>query len=377
MNPNLLIDQHKESIFSTYKDLHDLAEPSWKEKMTSAYIAKRLGNAGFVVQTFPHHYGLIAEIPGSSKEVVAIRADLDALVQEVDGELKAHHSCGHDAHCTMVLHAALAIASSGIKPNRTIRFIFQPAEETGKGALQMIEDGALEGVRYLFGIHVRPDFEVPYQKAAPVIMHGSAATIKGTIKGQQAHAARPQDGINAIEVAALLITKMKRIELNTEVSHSIKMTQLRVENEASNVIPETADFTIDLRSQTDEVMAELEEQFNNIAHAVMVESGAEINYQIDFFVPAATKDQEAINIVKQAIVNTLSENNLISECISHGGEDFHFYAKQAPGITATMVGLGCGMKYGLHHPKMTFQNDALIYGTKILIHAILISMNEN
>lgn len=74
---------------------------------------------------------------------------MDALVQEVDGVVTANHSCGHDPHSTIVLYLALAIASSGIRTKLTLRFIFQPAEEKGEGALQMINDGAFESVTYL------------------------------------------------------------------------------------------------------------------------------------------------------------------------------------------------------------------------------------
>jgi amidohydrolase len=135
MNPIEYIDRHQESLLKTYHDLHSLAEPSWQEEKTSRYILECLKKAGLTVKTFHSHYGIVAEIPGQSNQVVALRADMDAIVQEVGGMVKPNHSCGHDAHSTMVLYAALAIASSGIRPKRTLRFLFQPAEETGEGAL--------------------------------------------------------------------------------------------------------------------------------------------------------------------------------------------------------------------------------------------------
>ena len=141
---NHYLHQQREPILQTYRDLHDLAEPSWKEEKTSFYLQERLQQAGFAVQRFAGHYGLVAEIPGATADVVALRADMDALVQEVDGVVKPNHSCGHDAHSTMVLHTALALAACQIRPHKTIRFIFQPAEEKGEGALQMIRDGAAD-----------------------------------------------------------------------------------------------------------------------------------------------------------------------------------------------------------------------------------------
>lgn len=376
MNPISFIDQNIELILKTYHNLHSLAEPSWQEKKTSYYLQECLKNAGIKVQTFDHHFGIIAEIPGQSNKVVALRADMDALVQEVDGAVKPNHSCGHDAHSTMVLFAALAISYSGIKPEHTIRFIFQPAEEKGEGALQMMSDGALDKVTYLFGVHLRPDKEVPYLKASPVIVHSSAGTIKGTIKGLQAHASRPKDGINAIEAAALLVQKLQKIHLQTDSSYSIKMTKLQTENEASNVIPETAHFSIDARAQTNETMNELKLNTQEAIQQVMEKTGVNIIWSMDEFVPAATLHENAIKLAEAAISTVLGEENVFPTCISYGGEDFHFYTSKNPTISATMIGLGCDLSPGLHHPQMKFNLEALIYGAKILTQTILLASEE-
>ncbi|WP_028402034.1 amidohydrolase [Ectobacillus panaciterrae] len=376
MNPIQYIDQQHELLLKTYHDLHSLAEPSWQEEKTSRYILECLKKAGLTVKTFDSHYGIIAEIPGRSNQVVALRADMDALVQEVDGVVKANHSCGHDAHSTMVLYAALAIAYSGAQPKHTLRFLFQPAEEKGEGALQMINDGALENVSYLFGVHVRPSAEVPYMKASPVIIHGSAGTIRGTIKGIQAHASRPQDGINAIEAAALLVQKLQQIHLQTETPYSIKMTQLQTTNKASNVIPETAVFAIDARAQTNEVMDELTRLTKEAIEQTMEQTEASIFWSMEEFVPAATLHETAIKLAETAIGAIIGTENVVPVCVSQGGEDFHFYTAKHPDIAATMIGLGCDLMPGLHHPHMKFNLEALIYGAKILTNTMLLAAEE-
>ncbi|WP_318502505.1 amidohydrolase [Bacillus sp. T3] len=377
MDPLQYIDQHKEALLNTFHELHALAEPSWEEKKTSAYIENLLRKAGLNVKTFNQHYGIIAEIPGLTQHVVALRADLDALLQEVNGVVKANHSCGHDAHSTMVLYTALSIAASGFVPKQTLRFIFQPAEEKGEGALQMIKEGALNNVFSLFGIHLRPIFEIPPMKASPVIVHGSAGTVKGTIQGIQAHASRPQDGINAIEVAAMLVEKLRNVSLETDVPYSIKMTQLQVANEASNIIPGLADFSLDLRAQTNEVMDELQKKLTQIVSEVSTLSGAKINWKLADLVPAAIQNETAKKIATQAIVDILGKENIIPVCTSNGGEDFHFYTAKSKGLKATMIGLGCGLSPGLHHPEMTFHLDALLYGTKILTKTILLASEQS
>ena len=376
MNPIEYIDQHREELLKTYHDLHAIAEPSWHEEKTSHYILNCLKNAGIKTKTFQNHFGIVAEIPGQTNEVVALRADMDALLQEVDGVIKGNHSCGHDAHSTMGLFTALAIASSGIKPKNTIRFIFQPAEEKGEGALQMMKEGVLENVSYLFGVHVRPKVEVSFNHASTVIVHGSAATISGKIKGLQAHASHPEAGINAIEAAALLVGKFKQMKIQTEVPYSIKMTQLHTENESTNIIPETAFFGVDVRAQTNEVMDILLSLTKEKVDQVMEETGAKISWTVEEHVPAAILNKEAMEITELAIATILGKENVVPKCISQGGEDFHFYTANTPGLAATMVGLGCDLAPGLHHPQMKFNLEALIYGAKILTETILLASNK-
>ena len=376
MNPLDFIEQHTDDLLTTYHNLHGLAEPSWEEMKTSSYIAQRLQAAGFHVKKYSEHYGLIAELPGASHQVVALRADMDALVQEVNGEVRPNHSCGHDGHSTMVLYSALALAESSLKPKHTLRFIFQPAEEKGEGALKMMEDGALENVSLLFGTHLRPVSELPYKKASPVIIHGSAGTIRGTIKGRQAHAARPNEGINVIEAAALLVQNLKDIHLSTEVPYSIKMTQLKTESDATNVIPETAHFALDVRAQSNDVMAELEQEAKQAIELAAERTGAIITWSMEEFVPAAAINKKAMKMAEKAIGEILGKENVAPNCISQGAEDFHFYTAKNPGLAATMIGLGCGLTPGLHHPEMKFNLDALIYGTKILTQTMLTALQE-
>lgn len=366
----MFIDQEREHILQTYKELHLLAEPSWKEEKTSKYIKMKLEASAISTQTFPGHYGLVAEIPGKKEEVIALRADMDALVQEVDGMVRANHSCGHDAHSTMVLFAALALAKIKTPFTHTVRFIFQPAEEKAEGALKMMEEDALENVKFLGGIHVRPSFEVPFGKASPVIVHGSTVSIKGTIRGVQAHAARPEEGNNPLEAAALLIQTIRQIRLKDEYPYSIKITELNG-GEASNLIPESARFTFDLRAETNKTMEKLIKQSKHTIKKIAELTETVIDFRLEEYSPAAIKNNEAIKLAERAIISIFNEDNMQPICKSPGAEDFHFYTLKNPDIAATMIGLGCDLTPGLHHPNMSFNQEALIYGAKILVKLIV------
>ncbi|WP_286163027.1 amidohydrolase [Bacillus sp. es.034] len=322
----------------------------------------------FKIKKFDGHYGFLAEVEGNKTEVIALRADMDALLQEVNGVVKANHSCGHDAHSTMVLYAALAISKMNL--NHTIRFIFQPAEEKAAGALKMMEENVLKNVKFLGGIHLRPEVEVPYYKAAPVIVHSSTAALKGTIKGVPSHAARPEQGNNPLESASLLIQAIGQIRLDVRDRYSIKITELHG-GESSNSIPEHTHFTFDVRAESNATMTALLEKAEQVVEGIQLGTGTTIRYSVEEYLPAAVKDHQAIEIAHEAICSVLGEKNTISECISPGAEDFHFYSIKNPGLSSTMIGLGCGLTPGLHHPAMRFNLESLVYGTKILIQMIV------
>ncbi|GKV64020.1 MULTISPECIES: amidohydrolase [unclassified Sporosarcina] len=368
--PIQFITDCKEQILQTYRELHELAEPSWEEQRTSRYLQEKLSSAGLQVTSFAGHHGFIAEIPGEKEGVIALRADMDALVQEVNGEIIANHSCGHDGHSTMALYTALALKNSDMQLSHTIRFIFQPAEELAEGALQMMEEGALNDVLFLGGVHVRPHTEVPFGQAAPVILHGSSSTIKGVITGTPAHAARPEEGNNPIEAASMLIQSLQRIRLTGGKKFSIKMTELH-SGETSNSVPASARFTLDIRAEANETMEALLEKAVHLLKSTAALTETKIDYETAGYSPAAIENAAAVRIARQAIRSVLGEENTAGPCISQGAEDFHFYTWKTPHIAATMIGLGCDLKPGLHHPQMSFNTDALIYGTKILTEMII------
>src|SRR5699024_1161812 len=140
---------------NVFTHLHANPEISWEEEETTLYIKDLLSSYRCKITTFDDITGLIVEI-GNGKPVIALRADIDALWQEVDGEFKANHSCGHDAHMTIAIGTFLSIVNNETLPKGTFRFIFQPAEEKGTGALTLANKGLVDDVDYLYGMHLRP-----------------------------------------------------------------------------------------------------------------------------------------------------------------------------------------------------------------------------
>ncbi|EJL43615.1 amidohydrolase AmhX [Brevibacillus agri] len=373
------IKQLQPAIFSLYEHLHRHPEVSWQEVETTAYIARFLQERHCRVTTFDDVTGVVAEwgdlTPGGL--TVGVRADMDALWQEVNGVFQANHSCGHDAHMTMVLGVLMVLQAQNIQLPGRLKLIFQPAEESGNGALAMVKKQVVDDIDYLYGVHLRPVQEIPRGTAASAIMHGAAGTIFGQIKGDDAHGARPHLGVNAIEVAAAIVEQLKGIHLDPLVPYSVKMTQLSAGSKSSNIIPGSAQFHLDLRAQTNLVIDALFSRVEHILQHVAQLYEVDLSYDITERVYAAEVHEEARQIMAEAIVQTLGADRLEAPIQTPGAEDFHYYTKERPHLRATMLGLGCGLAPGLHHPQMTFDKEALLDGIEILARTVLTTFERH
>lgn len=358
-----------------FTHLHANPEISWQEVETTAYIAQLLKDEGLEPHTFDNMTGLYVDI-GKGVPKVGFRTDMDALWQEVGGTFQANHSCGHDGHMTIALGVALLLNEQKDRLSGAVRIIFQPAEEKGQGAKAVIQQGVTAPLEYLFGTHVRPLVEIPDGVHTPALYHGAAKMFTGTITGIEAHGARPEQGINAIEVAAALIDAMKRHWISPTQSASIKMTQLQAGGSSANIIPGSATFSIDARAQTNETMEALTNGFHKAVTAVETLYGARIETTCAAQIVAAQVHDEAKAIMKQAIIETVGEQYCAGDVVTPGGEDFHYYAYEQPHLKTTMLGLGCGVTPGLHHPLMTFNKERLHVGAEIIMKALLLTLQK-
>jgi amidohydrolase len=350
--------------------LHDHPEISWEEYGTTNYIKELFEDLPCKVTTFRHTTGLMIEM-GSGKPVIALRADMDALYQEVDGTFQANHSCGHDAHMTMVIGTIFTLLEEGYPNQGTFRFIFQPAEEKGKGALALVEQGIVDDVDFLYGMHVRPHQELRYGQFAPAIQHGAARFIEGKISGSDAHGARPHLNVNAIQIGSELVQHISNIHIDPLIPHSIKMTAFHAGGKSANIIPGSAAFSIDIRAQTNEGMEELMKKLERITENIAALHEVDIDLNTGANVAAAVINEEASEIMREAITECAGEDNLAQVITTTGGDDFHFYTIKRPQIKAAMLAVGCDVKPGLHHPEMTFNHDIIPHAVEILTETLI------
>jgi amidohydrolase len=355
---------------SAYDALHAMPEVALFEVRTSAWLAERLAAGGLSVTTGVGGTGVVAELNGRKPgPVVALRADMDALMHTVNGQDVCVHSCGHDAHSAMVLTAAEELSKTGIHRGK-LRVLFQPAEEKLLGATRMIEAGVLHDVDYLFGIHLRPIQEAKRGQATPALMHGSSYVMEARLEGRTAHGARPHLGINVVDAAAAIVNAVNAINLNPVVPWSAKVTRIQAGGASANVIPDRATLTLDLRVQRNDAMTLLIERVERAVKAAATTVDATAEVSVVGGVPGAEYHPEAIALAREAITSVLGAQGLLDPVVTPGSEDFHNFVKSKPSLKAAYVGLGCDLTPGLHDPGMTFDRSALIKGVNILVYMV-------
>ncbi|WP_156386108.1 amidohydrolase [Arthrobacter sp. Soil764] len=353
-------------LHDIWNHLHQHPEPSMEESATSDYLAGLLTRAGLEPRKFGAFPGFTVDV-GEGVPTIGLRADMDALVQEVDGKPTVVHSCGHDANMAIVAAVMLELAEQAGPMDGAVRAIFQPAEEAGNGAERVAALGVTDGLEYLFGVHLRPQQELPAPCLAPAISHGACLFANGTITGEDHHGARPHLGANAVELAFEVSAGLRRLKIDPQVPSSAKMTMLHAGGSNLNVIPGSGHFGVDMRAQTNEAMDTLRTGLVEVCRSVAAAAGVGIRLDFRDEVPAAVIGPEAEAALASSITATLGSGYLRPRIVTSGSDDFHFYTRRNPALQAAMLAVGANVQPGLHHPEMTFDGDAMERAVAVLL----------
>lgn len=367
------------------RHLHAHPELSGQEYQTAAYVAGVLSSCGLHVEEAIGKTGVIGELKGRGEDqrLLAIRTDMDALpIQELVNLPFASrhpgvmHACGHDIHTTLGLGTAMILSQMADKLPGDVRFLFQPAEEIAQGASWMIQDGAMNGVSHILGVHVFPS--IPAQQVG--IRYGAltaaADDLEIFIQGESGHGARPHEAIDAIWIAAQVITALQQAISRTQNPLRPMVLSLGQISggRAPNVIADQVRMAGTVRSLHPETHAQLPQWIEGIVSNVCQTYGAkyEVNYRRG--VPSVQNDAQLNKLLENAARDALGEEavQLILEP-SLGAEDFALYLEHAPGAMFRL-GIGFGdrpMNHPLHHPKFEADEAAILTGVVTLSYAAL------
>jgi len=369
------VDKHRDQIIATYLTLHGIPEPAWQEYQTSKYVRERLKNAGYHVMESKLGTEVVAHAKAPVSPLVGLRADLDCLIHVIDGSEQYIHSCGHDAHTTMVLCAGELIAQEAPEMAQHVKLIFQPAEEVGEGARKLIEAGAADDLSYLAGIHLRPNNEIGYGLAAASVRHAASLTLTYEIVGKGAHTGRPHLGDNAADGLMMAAAAVNAIKLDPLSCATVNVVSMRTGAASPNIIPDHAQLVVNARLGTNELVEEARLRIDRAVEQGTLAVGTTSRLVHSKVLPAAEPSSEMVKIGEKAIVSVLGEKGLVPTICSSGSEDFHFFS-QLSNLKTTFFGLGANLVPGLHCPDMSFDLEALIHGVKILIAFVWYTVEE-
>lgn len=361
------------------RDLHAHPEFGFEEKRTAAFVAAKLREFGLDdVTEGVGGTGVVGTLKrGSGNRAIALRADMDALriTEQSTAAYRSQnpgfmHACGHDGHTTMLLGAAKLLATEG-GFDGTVRFVFQPAEEWGKGALAMLDDGLMQRFPFdeIFGLHNMPGLPIGHfeTRAGPIM--SAEDNFEIVLKGIGGHAARPHSGNETLVAACALVTNLQTIvsrRLSPADISVVSVTEL-ITDGTRNALPGLARILGDARSFRPEVSAEIERQMRIIAEgtAAAYNVSAEVTYTREF-VPLQN-DAELVDEAFAAAKRVLADVGVAAEPMT-GSEDFARFLDHVPGC---FVFLGNGeASVPLHNSSYDFNDDGLLHGTNF--HAAIV-----
>jgi len=339
MNIRSEIKDIEKNIIDWRRDFHQYPELGFDEHRTSKIIGETLKEMGLAPKMNVGKTGVTADLSFGEGPTIALRADMDALpMQEASGldfsskHDGVMHACGHDGHMAMLLGAAKVLTQNGNSFNGTVRFIFQPAEEGAGGARYMIEDGCLDGVDEIYGIHVwnyQPVGEVGITDG-PVL--AAADMFEINIKGIGGHGAAPQGTVDAVVVSSHLVQALQTIvSRNTNPLESTVVTIGTISGGHNfNIIADEVTLSGTARAYTEENRNLIKTRMAEIIDGVAKTFGAEISFDYEDGYPPTINHTDPVNKVLKAAERVVGEKAGMPY-LSMGGEDFSYYLQKIPG----------------------------------------------
>ncbi len=356
------------------RDIHAHPETAFEEERTSRLVAERLASFGIEVHRGLAKTGVVGTLRcGGSPRAIGLRADLDALpIRELntfahrsrhDGKM---HACGHDGHTTMLLGAAQYLAATK-SFDGTVRFIFQPAEESESGGRVMVEAGLFEKFpcEAVFGMHNWPGIPVGKFGVFPGPMMAAADIFEITVTGRGAHGAMPHNGIDPVTAASALVQALQTIASRTVDPLDavvVSVTQFHA-GEATNVIPTQAVLRGTTRSFRTEVQDQIEAGLRRLCAGIAAAHGATVDVRYERRYPPTVNAPRETAVAAEAIAKVVGAENVLTGLRpTMGAEDFAFMLQAKPGC---YVWIGNGPGEGgclLHNPRYDFNDEILPIG---------------
>lgn len=374
--------KQKEYTISMRRMFHRHPELSMKETETAKRIRAELERMGIPYENVGET-GTIGTLKGKEEHpVIGLRCDIDALpITEVkDLEFKSEnkgvmHACGHDGHISMLLTAAKILSEHRNELKCTVKFIFQPAEEQMKGAIQILDSGQLGELDTVAGMHI-----FPYLKTGTISVdsgprYTSAGFMNIKIIGHSGHGAMPQYSVDPIYVGAKVIDALQSlVSRETDPMDTVVISICTFHaGTLANIIAETAEMSGTVRTFNPDLQKKLPSMIERVIKSTCEAYRA--SYELDYYtdIPATINDKYCSEIAEESVKKILGEEGVIHYKGTPGGEDFSYFLEKFPGIYAF---IGCRNEdkdccYPLHHERFDLDEDALPNGAAFYVQYLL------
>lgn len=366
-------------LVSWRRHIHAHPELARQEHATTAFVADVLAQAGLDPKVLPGGTGLTCDFGPDNGVRIALRADMDALpLQERTGAAYSStvpnvaHACGHDAHTSILLGAALALNSAPALPVG-VRLVFQPAEEVMPGgAIDVVASGALAGVTRIFALHCDPRLAVGRVAIRVGAITSAADTVEVTLHSPGGHTSRPHLTADLVYGLGTIITGLpgmlsRRIDPR---AGTVMVWGAVNAGQAANAIPQIGSLAGTVRTGSRDVWITLEDTVRDVVEGLL--APLRIDYTLNYRrgVPPVINDPDSTHIFARAI-EAIGHEALAETSQSGGGEDFSWYLEEVPGAMARLgVWSGSGPQLDIHQPNFDIDERALGVGVRTFVNLI-------
>jgi hippurate hydrolase len=372
------------AIAAVRRDIHAHPELCFEEVRTAEVVAAKLTEWGIPVHRGMGTTGVVGIVHGrdggACGRAIGLRADMDALPMQEHNHF-AHasqhagkmHACGHDGHTAMLLAAAQHFAKHR-NFDGTVYLIFQPAEEGGGGAREMIKDGLFEQfpVEAVFGMHNWPGLPVGSFAASAGPVMASSNEFHIVIRGKGSHAALPHNGIDPVPVACQMVQAFQTIISRNKKpvdAGVISVTMIHT-GEATNVVPDSCEIQGTVRTFTYEVLDMIERRMQEIAEHTCAAFGATCEFQFHRNYPPTVNHPLETAFVREVLAGIVGADQVLVQEPTMGAEDFAYMLQARPGCYIFIAnGEGAHREIGhgggpctLHNPSYDFNDDLIPLG---------------
>jgi amidohydrolase len=381
------------AITALRRDIHAHPELCFEEVRTSDLIAQALADWGIPVHRGLAKTGVVGIVKnGSSSRAVGLRADIDALPM-TEHNTFAHasrhrgrmHACGHDGHTAMLLAAAKHL-SKHRHFDGTVYLVFQPAEEGGGGAREMIAEGLFERfpMDALFGAHNWPGMAVGQFGIRSGPCFASSNEFRIVVHGRGSHAALPHNGIDPVPVACQMVQAFQTIITRNKRpidAGVISVTMIHA-GEATNVVPDRCEIQGTVRTFTLEVLDLIEQRMKAVAEHTAAAFGASCDFEFQRNYPPTINHPAETEFARRVLAEVVGAENVLDFEPTMGAEDFSYFLQARPGAYF-LIGNGDGAHRGrydgvghdagpcmLHNPRYDFNDDLIPVGATAWVRLV-------